>query len=89
MLGSEFPVTGGIQAATHLRALQEMGEGFTHCSYLWLVHAVPVCPEPQPFRTREGADPGASPPTDTPAALLQAFPQLSAPGLFWLNTQFP
>lgn len=72
-----------------LRVLQEMGEGFTHCSYLWLVHAVPVCPEPQPFRTREGADPGASPPTDTPAALLQAFPQLPAWGLFWLNTQFP
>lgn len=72
-----------------LRVLQEMGEGFTHCSYLWLVHAVPVCPEPQPFRTREGADPGASPPTDTPAALLQAFPQLHAWGLFWLNTQFP
>ena len=37
-----------------------------------LACACHVCPEPQPFRTREGADPGASPPTDIPAALLTA-----------------
>lgn len=45
LLGSEFSVTGSIQAATHLGSLQEMEEGFTHCSYLWLVRAMPVCPE--------------------------------------------
>ena len=72
LLGREFSVTGSIQAATHLGSLQEMEEGFTHCSYLWLVHAMPVCPESQPFRTRKGADPGASPPSDNPAALLTA-----------------
>lgn len=72
LLGSEFPATGGIQAATHLGSLQETGEGFTHCSHLWLVHAMPICLEPQPFGTREGADPGAAPPAATPAALLTA-----------------
>ena len=81
---SEHPITGGIQAATHLGSLQDMGEGFTHCSYLWLVHAMSAqSPSPlEPGRVQTQGPPH-------PLTSLLPYSQLSILAVFWPNTQLP